>query len=92
MSFLAMIVYRLLEIFQLFLIVRAIFSFIVASNERHNNKIISFFYNVTDPAVKKVEEKITSRIDFFRKTPIDLTVLVVFLIIEVVKRFLAIFF
>lgn len=81
---LARILLIVLSIFETCLIVRAILSWIPSAR---NSRISQFLITITEPVVHPVRN-LLFKMEWARRLPIDLSVLVVFIIISILERFL----
>ena len=81
---LARVLLIVLSLFETCLIVRAILSWIPSAR---GSRISQFLMTVTEPIVHPVR-KLLFKMEWARRLPIDLSVLVVFILLSVVENFL----
>ena len=73
-----------LSLFETCLIVRAILSWIPSAR---TSRVAQFLNTITEPVVHPVR-KLLFKMDWARRLPIDLSILIVFIIITILERFL----
>ncbi len=76
-----------LSLFETCLIVRAILSWIPPARE---SRIFEFLMRITEPIIYPVR-RLLMRMEWVRRCPLDLSVLVVFILITILERFLYLF-
>ena len=84
MIYLVYAIFSLISLFELVLVARAIFSWLPSL---HDTKVYELVYRLTEPLLQPIRDFLF-RFDFFRRLPIDFSMLILFLLTGAFSRLL----
>ena len=83
----AIVTVAIIDVLEILMFIRAIMSWFID----HSNKFYGFLISITEPVISPVR-KLLSKTSFARGTPIDLSFLVTYLLLEIVRMVLNLYF